>query len=200
MHLIKKYANRKLYDIKDKKYITMKHISEIIKSGKDVSIIDNKTGEDITASIVSTLMGKESNEAGETLSTGVLIQLFRRGSGALTDYAKKHFSIWQNAFTMAEDELDNLLKTLVKNKEISKTEGSRLKQEITGFTRSLKTWISEMVDKRINEITGVMNLPTRDQFVSLNARISELEAKIKTLELQNGTVKTGKSKRVNQNG
>ncbi|SLM30206.1 PHA accumulation regulator DNA-binding protein [Desulfamplus magnetovallimortis] len=182
MHLIKKYANRKLYDTEDKKYVTMKHISAMIKSGKDVSIVDNETGEDITASIVSTLMGKDSSDAGEGLSTGVLIQLFRKGSGALTDYAKKYFSIWQNAFTMAEDELDALLKTLVKNKEISKTEGSRLKQEITGFTRSLKSWISEMVDKRVNEVMVMMNLPTRDQFTSLNSRISDLEAKIKELE------------------
>ncbi len=182
MHLIKKYANRKLYDTKDKKYVTMKHVSEMIKSGRDVSIIENDSGEDITASIVSTLMGKSSNNAGEGISTGVLIQLFRKGSGALTDYAKKYFSIWQKAFTMAEDELDNLLKTLVKNKEISQSEGSRLKKEITGFTRSLKTWISEMVDKRINEVMGMMNFPKKDQFIQLNARISELEAKIEAIE------------------
>ncbi|MBF0200045.1 MAG: hypothetical protein HQK66_01805 [Desulfamplus sp.] len=187
MHLVKKYANRKLYDTKDKKYVTMKHISEMIKSGKDVSIIDNETGEDITASIVSTLMGKDGSESEESLSTGVLIQLFRKGSGALTDYAKKYFSIWQNAFTLAEDELDNLLKTLVKNKEISKTEGSRLKQEITGFTKSIRGWISDMVDRRVNEAMEMMNLPTKDQFTELQGRISELEAKIEEIESRKGS-------------
>lgn len=184
MHLIKKYANRKLYDTKEKKYVTMRHISDMIKEGKDVSIIDNESGEDITAVIVSTLMGKsDKNESGgDNLSTGVLIQLFRRGSGALTDYAKKYLSIWQSAFTMAEDELDNLLKTLVKNKELSKSEVTRLKHEIMGFTASLKGWISDMVDKRINEVLSMMNLATREQVSSLNERIQELEAKIEMME------------------
>ncbi|MBF0228326.1 MAG: hypothetical protein HQK63_01835 [Desulfamplus sp.] len=182
MHLIKKYANRKLYDTTDKKYVTMKHISGMIKAGKDVSIIDNETGEDLTSSIVSSLMGKDSCETDESLSSGLLIQLFRKGSGAITDYAKKYFSIWQNAFTLAEDELDNMLKSLVKNNEISKTEGSRLKHEIMGFTTSLKSWIAEMVDKRINEVLSVMNLATRDQFANLTDRINYLEKKIEELE------------------
>ncbi|MBF0302850.1 MAG: hypothetical protein HQK73_07405 [Desulfamplus sp.] len=185
MHLIKKYANRKLYDTNEKKYVTMKHISEMIKSGKDVSIIDNETNEDLTSSIVSSLMGKDSGETGESLSSSLLIQLFRKGSGALTDYAKKYLSIWQNAFTLAEDELDNMLKSLVKNNEISRTEGSRLKHEIISFTSSLKNWISEMVDKRINEVLSVMNLATRDQFANLTERINYLENKIKELESTN---------------
>ena len=188
MHLIKKYANRKLYDTQDKKYVTMGRISEMIKAGEDVSIIDNESGEDITASIVSTLMGKDGGKKGsnENLSSGVLIQLFRRGSGALTDYAKKYLSIWQSAFTLAEDELDHLLKTLVKNKEISKSEGSRLKQEIMGVTGSLKSWISDTVDKRISEVMAMMNLPTRDQMAGLNRRIQELEAKIEKFEAGTG--------------
>ncbi|MBF0468699.1 MAG: hypothetical protein HQK61_07415 [Desulfamplus sp.] len=185
MHLIKKYANRKLYDTTEKRYVTMKHISGMIKSGNDVTIIDNESGEDLTSSIVSSLMGRDSGETDESLSSSLLIQLFRKGSGALTDYAKKYFSIWQNAFTLAEDELDHMLKSLVKNNEISKIEGSRLKQEIMGFTSSLKSWISEMVDKRINEVLNVMNLATRDQFANLTQRISSLEKKIAELEAQN---------------
>jgi len=182
MHLVKKYANRKLYDTTEKKYVAMKQISEMIKSGQDVSIIDNESGEDLTSSIVSSLMGKDSGEADESLSSSLLIQLFRKGSGALTDYAKKYFSIWQTAFSLAEDELDNMLKSLVKNNEISRTEGSRLKQEITGFTSSLKLWISEMVDKRINEVLNITNLATRDQFTTLTERINYLEKKIEEFE------------------
>ena len=185
MHLIKKYANRKLYNTTDKKYVTMKHISEMIKSGKDVSIVDNETNEDLTSAIVSSLMGKDSGETDASLSSSLLIQLFRKGSDALTDYAKKYFSIWQNAFTLAEDELDSMLKSLVKNNEISRTEGSRLKQEIMSFTSSLKHWISETVDRRVNEVLSMMNLATREQFANLTERISYLERKIEELESAN---------------
>ncbi len=182
MHRIKKYANRKLYDTTDKKYISRTHLSELIKQGKDIIIIDNETGEDLTASIVSSLIATTRGKAGGTVSSGVLIQLFRKGGNALTDYAKKYVSFWQKSFTMAEDEIDDMVKGLVKNKEISRSEGSRLKKEIIGFTTSLKGWISETIDKRLKEVLSATNLATKDQVTQLNLRINTLEKKLEKFE------------------
>jgi polyhydroxyalkanoate synthesis repressor PhaR len=49
MPLIKRYANRKLYDTQAKRYITLDGIAELIRQEKDVQVIDHETGEDITA-------------------------------------------------------------------------------------------------------------------------------------------------------
>jgi len=182
MHHIKKYANRKLYDITDKKYISMDRLSELIKLGEDIVIIDNETGKDLTASVVSSLIARTKGDTKEPVSSGVLIQLFRKGGTALTDYTKKYISLWQKSFTIAEDELDVLVQKLVKNKDISKTEGSKLKKEITGFTKSMKAWISDTIDKRISEILNMMNLATKDHIIDLNARVNLLEKKLKTFE------------------
>ncbi|PIP37195.1 MAG: pesticidal protein Cry15Aa, partial [Desulfobacterales bacterium CG23_combo_of_CG06-09_8_20_14_all_51_8] len=59
MHLIKKYANRKLYDTTDKRYLTMDRLAELIKAGDEVSIVDNETGDDLTSAIVSQLLARE---------------------------------------------------------------------------------------------------------------------------------------------
>lgn len=182
MHHIKKYANRKLYDSTDKKYISMDRLSELIKLGEDIVIIDNETGKDLTASIVSSLIARAKDETEEQVSSGVLIQLFRKGGSVLTDYTKKYVSLWQKSFTLAEDEIDAFVKKLVKNKEISKSEGSRLKNEIAGFTRSMKAWISDTIDKRISEVLNIMNLATKDHVDDLNARVNLLEEKLKTYE------------------
>ncbi len=182
MHRIKKYANRKLYDTTDKKYISRTRLSELIKQGKDIIIIDNETGEDLTASIVSNLIATTRGKAGGTVSSGVLIQLFRKGGNALTDYAKRYVSFWQRSFTMAEDEIDDMVKKLVKSKEISTSEGTRLKREIMGFTTSLKEWISDAIDKRLKEVLAATNLATKDQVSQLNARIKTLEKKLETFE------------------
>lgn len=58
MHLIKKYANRKLYDSTDRRYIKVGEITDLIQSGEEVTIIDNHTGEDITADIVTQQLGE----------------------------------------------------------------------------------------------------------------------------------------------
>jgi polyhydroxyalkanoate synthesis repressor PhaR len=182
MHRIKKYANRKLYDTTDKKYISRTRLSELIKQGKDIIIIDNETGEDLTASIVSNLIATTRGKAGVTVSSGVLIQLFRKGGNALTDYAKRYVSFWQRSFTMAEDEIDDMVKKLVTSKEITRSEGTRLKREIMGFTTSLKEWISDAIDKRLKEVLAATNLATKDQVSELNSRIKALEKKLEKFE------------------
>jgi polyhydroxyalkanoate synthesis repressor PhaR len=182
MHRIKKYANRKLYDTTDKKYVSRAHLSELIREGEDIIIIDNETGEDLTASIVSSLIATTRGKAGGTVSSGILIQLFRKGGNVLTDYAKKYVSLWQRSFVMAEDEIDNMVKGLVKNKEISRSEGSRLKNEIIGYTTSIKAWISDIIDKRLKEVLSISNLATKNQVSELSARISILEKKLKNFE------------------
>ncbi|MBU1343261.1 MAG: hypothetical protein KKE44_01595 [Proteobacteria bacterium] len=194
MHRIKKYSNRKLYDTTDKKYISRDRLSELIKLGKDIVIIDNETGEDLTASIVSGMIAKTGGKAGTTVSSGVLIQLFRKGGNAITDYAKRYVSLWQRSFVMAEDEIDSMVKGLVKNNEISKSEGNRLKKEIIGFTASLKNWISDTIDRRLNEVLDVMNLATKDQVSDLSLRIHSLENKLKKFEEIHTSVQKGKEK------
>ncbi|MDX2455078.1 polyhydroxyalkanoate synthesis regulator DNA-binding domain-containing protein [Desulfosarcina sp.] len=192
MHKIKKYANRKMYDRTDKRYITMAQLSKLIKSGEEVSIVDNSTGDDLTSSIVSQLIGREEKDKDRGVSPRVLMQLLRKGGGTLTDYAKKYTSLWQNAFTMAEDEVDKLVNGLVKDKELSRSEGSNLKKEIVGYTNSLKSWISDSIDKRISEALDVMNLPTKDKVNELAARVDSLAKKIEKLEKSQR--KTGKEK------
>ncbi len=182
MHKIKKYANRKMYDTTGKRYISMTQLAELIKSGEEVMIVDNRTDEDLTTAIVSQLIGREKKGKDKIVSSKVLMQLLRKGGGTLTDYAKKYASLWQNAFTMAEDEIDRVVNLLVKDKELSKSEGSRLKREIIGYSDGLKKWVSDNVDRRINEVFSVMNLATKDELNGLASRIDRMERKIQKIE------------------
>ena len=133
MHLIKKYANRKLYDTKDKRYLTMDRLAELIKSGAEVSIVDKETGDDLTSSIVSQLLAREDADNDRAVPSSVLMQLLRKGRGTLFGYGKKYVSLWQSALTMSKDEIEKLVNSLVKDKEISESEGKNLKKEIMGL-------------------------------------------------------------------
>jgi polyhydroxyalkanoate synthesis repressor PhaR len=190
MHRIKKYVNRKMYDTTDKKYVSMDQVARLIKSGEEVSIVDNKTGEDLTAAIVSRLIGQEKKERGSVVSPRIMMQLLRKGGDTLTDYAKKYTSLWQNALTMAEDEVDKLVGALVSSKELSRAEGSRLKQEITGYTDSLKSWIGDRVDRRINEALAAMNLASRDQVEALTDKLDKLSNEVARLKKSSAPAKT----------
>ena len=182
MHKIKKYANRKMYDTHDKRYVTMEELSELIKQGEEVMIIDNRTGEDISTAIISQLIGRDNKEKDKTVSSQLLMQLLRKGGGTLTDYAKKYMALWQGAFNMAEDELTPLVNRLVKNKELSISEAVKLKKEILGYTSALKSWIGESIDKRVGEVLQSMHLPTNEQLKALSAKVEALSEKVRQLE------------------
>ena len=182
MHVIKKYANRKMYDTDDKRYVSLAQLSELIKQGEEVMVIDNRTGEDITAAIVSQLIGRDNQEKEKAVSSQLLMQLLRKGGGTLTDYAKKYVSLWQGAFNMAEDEVGQIVNRLVKNKELSMADAGKLKKEIIGYTSTLKSWISDSIDKRVGEVLQSMNLATIDHLKELSVKVDALSKKVQQLE------------------
>jgi polyhydroxyalkanoate synthesis repressor PhaR len=182
MHVIKKYANRKLYDTRDKQYLTMDRLAALIKAGEEVSILDNETGEDLTSAIVSQLLGREKRNDEKAVPSGVLIQMLRKGRGTLFGYGKKYISLWQSAFTMSRDEIEKLVNALVTDKELSEIEGRSLKKEIVGFTSNLKNWIIENIDHRVDEVLKMMNLATKDHVAELIKKVDELAQQVKELE------------------
>jgi polyhydroxyalkanoate synthesis repressor PhaR len=80
MQTVKKYANRKLYHIDRKRYITLDGIAALIQGGEQVQVIDNESGEDITAQILAQVALQGHGER-PWLPANVLAGLIRTGEG-----------------------------------------------------------------------------------------------------------------------
>ncbi len=154
----------------------------MIKSGEEVSIVDNATGDDLTSSIVSQLLAREDSDTDKAVPSRVLMQMLRKGRGTLFGYGKKYVSLWQSALTLSKDEIEKLVNSLVHEKEISESEGKNLKNEILGFANNLKSWIIDSIDQRVSDGLKVMNLSSKDQVNELTKRVDELTRKVKELD------------------
>ena len=86
--LIKRYANRKLYNTDTSRYITLKGIAELIDEGQEVRVIDNETGEDITNVALSQIL-VDSERSNANVSGSLLSQILGRGGDALYDALRK---------------------------------------------------------------------------------------------------------------
>jgi polyhydroxyalkanoate synthesis repressor PhaR len=82
--LIKRYANRKLYNTAASRYITLRGIAELLERGEDVKVIDNETGEDMTAVTLSQIL-VETERGGRSAPGSLITELFQRGGSALVD-------------------------------------------------------------------------------------------------------------------
>ena len=86
--LIKRYANRKLYNTETSRYITLKGIAKLLDEGESVQVVDKETGEDITQVALSQiLVGNE--RAKENPSDTLIMQILSRGGDALYGALKK---------------------------------------------------------------------------------------------------------------
>jgi len=73
--IIKKYANRRLYNTRTSSYITLDHLAQMVKDNVDFQVIDAKTGNDLTHSILAQIIMEEESAGEQMLPTNFLRQL-----------------------------------------------------------------------------------------------------------------------------
>ena len=73
--VVKKYANRRLYNTESSSYITLDNLAEMVRRGRDFVVYDAKTGEDITRSVLTQIIVEEEAKGRALLPTAFLRQL-----------------------------------------------------------------------------------------------------------------------------
>src|SRR5512132_1237746 len=83
--VIKRYSNRKLYDTKDSRYVTLHQIGELVRAGEEVQIIDNATKEDKTEVTLALIISEDLKSKPRSVPLGTLRDLIQeRGERLLT--------------------------------------------------------------------------------------------------------------------
>ena len=85
-YVIKRYANRKLYDPQKSQYVTLEELAEMIRAGREITVTDATTGEDLTAMILAQIILEKARSRRPSLPTAFLHQLIQYGE-AWQDFA-----------------------------------------------------------------------------------------------------------------
>lgn len=75
--VIKRYSNRKLYDTRKSRYVTLLHIADMVRAGEDVQIIDNETKEDKTEATLALILSEELKTQPRAIPLGTLRELIQ---------------------------------------------------------------------------------------------------------------------------
>jgi polyhydroxyalkanoate synthesis repressor PhaR len=102
--LIKKYENRRLYDLTNSKYVNLDEIAQFVRDGVELKVTDAVTGEDLTRLILTQIIIEDAKEPGSAFPLDVLRQMVAAGrvsqEGAMK-YMKTMFDLYQNAYQNA---------------------------------------------------------------------------------------------------
>src|SRR5579864_3240306 len=91
-HLIKKYANRKLYDTRTSRYITLEGIAQLVRDGHEIKVVDRDDGRDLTHVTLSQIVLSEEKRGPARLVDAGGEMLHDRGQ-ALLDYVRKTLNV-----------------------------------------------------------------------------------------------------------
>ncbi len=192
VRVIKRYANRKLYDTQHSRYVTLDQISDMIREGDDVKIIDNKTKADLTSVTLAQIIFEKEKKHKSFLPLQAMRNIIQTGGESIHQIVSQAQRKVEEAQRKVTDILPHKEEVVAQDDDAStglaETDKPgplairELREFLVSSQRTLDDW-SRRIDERVRNVVGGIS-PFRGLHTdvqSLADRISELEAKLTTM-------------------
>ena len=193
--IIKRYANRKLYDTEHSRYVTLDQISEMIRNGDDVKIVDNKTKEDLTTVTLAQIIFEEEKKQRSFLPLGAMRNIIQSGGEWFAEAQRRVQSILpgkRKDDATGEEEKDPAAELGSAGSEadeamVKKRSLQSLREWIDHSKHRLEEWQKQVEEKARGAIENIQHAvnpwaSVNKDVKALSERIAELEAKLHELE------------------
>ncbi len=107
--VVKKYANRRLYNTETSSYITLDNLADMIRAGRDFVVYDAKSGEDITRGVLTQIIVEEESKGTSMLPTAFLRQLIGFYGGSLQGVVPRYLEQAMASFARQQQQLRNVV-------------------------------------------------------------------------------------------
>ena len=107
---LRKYPNRRYYDTRGSNYVTLEEIHAAIRDGCEVQVTDSKTGEDITAKVLTQIILDHDSPKLDIFPTALLHQLIRTNEPLVRDFVDKYFCQALSAFLQSQRQFEQYLR------------------------------------------------------------------------------------------
>ncbi len=190
--IIKRYANRKLYDTEHSRYVTLDQISEMIRNGDDVKIVDNKTKEDLTTVTLAQIIFEEEQKQRSFLPLGAMRNIIQNGSEWFAEAQRRVQSILPgkrkedgsaaDEAPAAEELADGGDEAAAKRRSVA-----ALREWVDHSKARLEEWQRQVDGKVRGAIESVQHAvnplaSVHKDVKALSERIAELEGKLREIE------------------
>jgi polyhydroxyalkanoate synthesis repressor PhaR len=103
--VVKKYANRRLYNTESSAYITLDNLAEMVRKGRDFVVYDAKTGDDITRGVLTQIIVEEEGKGQNLLPTAFLRQLIGMYGGSMQGLVPNYLDQAMSAFAEQQEQV-----------------------------------------------------------------------------------------------
>ncbi len=137
--VIKKYANRRLYNTASSSYVTLEHLSEMVKKHIDFVVYDAKTNDDITRSVLTQIIFDEENNGQQNLlPIQFLRQLIRFYGDSIQALVPSYLELSLDSFTQQQERMRSQLSETLGAGQGLKYFDEQIRQNMQLFDRAMK--------------------------------------------------------------
>jgi polyhydroxyalkanoate synthesis repressor PhaR len=177
--IIKKYANRRLYNTQTSSYVTLDHLCEMVKEGTDFEVRDARTGEDITRSVLTQIIFEEENKGQNLLPIRFLRQLIRMYGDSLQAFVPGYLDLSMESFSKNQEDMRKRLAEAFGGGTSALEAMTR--QNIAMFERAMKMFSPFSMGREDAKATNGAAEPPR---AKPSEDISELKSEIEAMRKQ----------------
>src|SRR6516225_12336862 len=107
---IKKYANRRYYDTTLSRHLTLDEIQALVQQGYDITVVDAKTGADITAQLLTQIILELDTAKLDSLPVPLLVRLIRMNDQLIKDFVEKYFNQALHSFLDYQQQVEEQIR------------------------------------------------------------------------------------------
>ncbi|MDC8832088.1 polyhydroxyalkanoate synthesis repressor PhaR [Alteromonas gilva] len=138
MVTIKKYPNRRLYDTSKSQYVNMEYIKTLVNERTEFNVVDSKTGDDVTKTILLQIISEsETNEHQSLLTNKLLKQLIRFYDSDMQLFLREYLEQSLISFMEQQDNLQGMMKNMVDTSPLGMF-SKIMEQNIDAWTKASK--------------------------------------------------------------
>ncbi len=190
MPVIKRYPNRKLYDTEAKQYVTLDQIAELIRAGEEVHVVDNATGEDLTALTLSQIIFEQEKKQSGFLPRSLLSGLIQAGGSRLSAL-QRTVAVSLGFSNQVDEEIRRRVNLLVAEGKLTHEEGEAIVEKLlSAGARDLgeaqhTPAASIPSERQLEKLLSDLQIPTRRDLQALLEQLDRLNAKIDEVGQEN---------------
>jgi polyhydroxyalkanoate synthesis repressor PhaR len=179
--VVKKYANRRLYNTESSSYITLDTLADMVRIGRDFVVYDAKTSEDITRSVLTQIIVEEEGKGRAMLPTGFLRQIIGFYGDSMQNLVPKYLENAMTNFARQQEQMRQAMQQTMGNffpfgmDQVGRQNVAMMERAMSLFTPFLP---GEQADAKAGE-TPTPAAPAPDaELASLRAEIEVLRAQL----------------------
>ena len=187
--IIKKYANRRLYNTAASSYVTLDHLSEMVREEVDFIVLDAKTGDDITRSVLTQIIFEQESKGQSMLPVQFLRRLIRFYGDQMQGFLPPYLEMSMESFTKAQETMrENMSRAFGATTPMAAFE-EQAQRNMALFQQALSMWSPFAAG-----VPGAPGkTPASDEAATKDQQLADLRRQMEAMQKQLDAMSRGKS-------